>query len=380
MKLIIKFNLVLLIIFVLGMLVTGYVSYELLQANARAEIRENARILMDSALAVRKYTNDQIKPLLATQMKYEFLPQSIPSYSATEYFAEVHRKYPEYSYKEATLNPTNPRDRAADWEADIVNSFRSDQSKPEVFGERDTPNGRALFLARPLTIKDPACLLCHSTIEAAPKTMVRQVRPSERLRLEPQRNHRGAGRVGTDGGTDRARGQCVQGVHAAVRHGIHLSLHIDESAAVAAGCTCRSIGSPRIADQVSLGDMDAPEFVVKGPRRDSEARRIVQPDEEEPGAGLPDDFRLRPETPSHETPQSARQVRNHQRARQGRNGHGLSRPGLDHSAPGCAQGNTQGSSRGKRTGYFQALPERGPCRGSSESSGHRRDLRLRRGR
>ena len=99
MKLIVKFNLVLLLVFLLGMLVTGYVSHELLQTNARAEIRENARILMDSALAVRKYTNEQIKPLLETQMKYEFLPQSVPSYSATEYFAEVHRKYPEYSYK-----------------------------------------------------------------------------------------------------------------------------------------------------------------------------------------------------------------------------------------------------------------------------------------
>ena len=58
MKLIVKFNLVLLLVFLLGMLVTGYVSHELLQTNARAEIRENARILMDSALAVRKYTSE----------------------------------------------------------------------------------------------------------------------------------------------------------------------------------------------------------------------------------------------------------------------------------------------------------------------------------
>ena len=172
MKLIVKFNLVLLMVFLLGMAATAYVSHELLHANARSEIRENARILMDSALAVRKYTSEQIKPLLETQMKYEFLPQSVPSYSATEYFSEIHRKFPEYSYKEAALNPTNPRDRAADWEADIVHAFRSDDAKTEVFGERDTPNGRTLFLARPLKIKDPACLLCHSTVEIAPKTML----------------------------------------------------------------------------------------------------------------------------------------------------------------------------------------------------------------
>lgn len=172
MKLIVKFNLVLLLVFVAGMGITGYVSHELLQANAREEIRENARIMMESALAVRKYTNDQIKPLLETQMKYEFLPQSIPGYAATEYFGEVHRKFPEYAYKEATLNPTNLRDRASDWEADIINAFRAGTVQKEVFGERDTPNGRSLFLARPLQIKDPNCLICHSTVDVAPKTML----------------------------------------------------------------------------------------------------------------------------------------------------------------------------------------------------------------
>ena len=115
MKLIWKFNLVLLGIFVLGFLIAGYISYRALQANAREEILQNARLMMESALSSRNYTTTQVKPLLETQMKYKFLPQSVPSYSATEYFSEIHRKFPEYSYKEAALNPTNPRDRAADW-------------------------------------------------------------------------------------------------------------------------------------------------------------------------------------------------------------------------------------------------------------------------
>lgn len=172
MKLIVKFNLVLILVFLVGVAASAYILNELLQKNAREEIRENARIMMESALAIRKYTSAQIKPLLETQIKYEFLPQSVPGYSATEYFNELHRKFPEYAYKEATLNPTNPRDRASDWEADIVYAFRQSPERPEAFGERDTPNGRSLFLARPMKIKDPACLVCHSTAEAAPKTMI----------------------------------------------------------------------------------------------------------------------------------------------------------------------------------------------------------------
>jgi protein-histidine pros-kinase len=159
--------------------VTGLVSYNVLQANAREEILDNARVMMESALSSRSYTNTQIKPLLETQLKYSFLPQSVPAYAATEQFEDLRKKYPDYSYKEATLNPTNLRDRATDWEADVVNKFRNKQSKTdELIGERDTATGRTLYLARPIQIKDGACLACHNTVAEAPKTMVEKYGPA----------------------------------------------------------------------------------------------------------------------------------------------------------------------------------------------------------
>src|SRR5215469_16399472 len=160
MKLLLKFNLVLLFVFAIGFATTGAVCNRLLQNNARAEIVENARIMMEAALAVRTYTATQIKPLLDTQMKYTFLPQSVPAYSANTYFAQLQKKFPEYSYKEATLNPTNPVNRATDWEADIVQEFRKIRDKTEIIGERDTPNGRTLYMARPLKVSSQACMTC----------------------------------------------------------------------------------------------------------------------------------------------------------------------------------------------------------------------------
>jgi HAMP domain-containing protein len=172
MKLIAKINLVLFVVFALGFLGAGYVTNTLLQRNAKAEILENARIMMEAALAVRGYTSAQINPLLKTQMKYSFLPQSVPAYSANEYFKQLRKKFPDYSYKEATLNPTNPINRATDWEADIVNYFRRFPERTELVDERDTPNGRALYIARPLKVKDGSCLECHDTAEGAPRTLV----------------------------------------------------------------------------------------------------------------------------------------------------------------------------------------------------------------
>jgi protein-histidine pros-kinase len=178
MKLMWKFNVALAAVFVIGLLVTGLVSYGVLQANAREEILDNARVMMESALSSRSYTNSQITPLLETQLRYTFLPQSVPAYAATEQFNDLRKKYPDYSYKEATLNPTNPRDRATDWEADVVNQFRNGQAKAELVGERDSPNGKSLYLARPIQITDPACLTCHNTVAEAPKTMVELYGPA----------------------------------------------------------------------------------------------------------------------------------------------------------------------------------------------------------
>jgi len=171
-KLVWKFNLVLLGVFLLGFAIAGIVSHRQLQNNAREEILQNARLMMEAALASRSYTNTQIKPLLDAQLKYTFLPQTVPAYAATEVFKDLHKTYKDYGYKEATLNPTNPRDRAADWEADVVQSFRNAPETKELVGERDTPTGRALYLARPIQITNGACLACHSTPDAAPRTMI----------------------------------------------------------------------------------------------------------------------------------------------------------------------------------------------------------------
>jgi HAMP domain-containing protein len=174
MSLLVKFNLILLLCFGLALVPAHLVTRDQLEKNARTQVVQHARLMMQTALATRGYTIKQIKPLLAARLDEEFLPQTVPAYSATEIFNTLRETHPEYTYKEATLNPTNPRDRTVDWEADVVNAFRSDGKLPEIIGERDAPLGRALYLARPIKITDPACLSCHTTPEATPASVVKR--------------------------------------------------------------------------------------------------------------------------------------------------------------------------------------------------------------
>ena len=168
-----KFNVVLLSIFVVGIVVVGYVSDYVLQKNARDEVIRHAGMMMEAALAMRSYTIKEIKPLLVDKLDEKFLPQTVPSYAATQNFNSLRENNPEYTYKEATLNPTNPRDRAADWEGDIIQQFSNTGDLKEIIGERKTATGVSLFLARPIRITNDACLACHSTVSNAPKSMIK---------------------------------------------------------------------------------------------------------------------------------------------------------------------------------------------------------------
>ena len=177
MSLFVKFNLILIAVFAIALVPAGWLSHGLLQRNARAQVVENASIMMQTALATRTYTVKQIKPLLAPMLTEKFLPQTVPAYSATEIFNYIRENHPEYTYKEATLNPTNPRDRTVDWEADVVNGFRADDNLKEVVGERKGALGQSLYLARPIKITDAGCLSCHTSPETAPETLIKTYGP-----------------------------------------------------------------------------------------------------------------------------------------------------------------------------------------------------------
>ena len=174
MRIATKFNLVLVSILSLALVGAGFFSYKLLQANAQREVVDHAGMMMEMALAIRGYTVSEVRPLLKAQMQHTFLPQSVPAYAATKSFNALRKKarHQEFSYKEATLNPTNPLNRATDWENDIIRAFRDGSKKSEIMHIRETARGPLLHLARPIKIKKKGCLTCHGRADDAPASML----------------------------------------------------------------------------------------------------------------------------------------------------------------------------------------------------------------
>ncbi len=171
-----KVNIILILVFVSGILISGFALSQVLEQKAKNEISSNARDLMHMVNSIRKYTNTQVEPIL--EPKFDtgevFIPQAIPSYSVREVF-EIFRsdkKYSNFLYKDATLNPVNLRDKADVFEAKIVNNFKNSSNLKSINGFRNIYGENLFYIARPFKIEDESCLRCHSTPEKAPRSQI----------------------------------------------------------------------------------------------------------------------------------------------------------------------------------------------------------------
>ena len=167
-----KFNLALIVACLIGMGAASFLSYRVATNTALEEIRREVNLLRSYALAVRHYTVTGVRPLLQDKGEILFLPHTVPSFAAQTVFDRFREKFPDYYYKEAALNPTNPDDLAEPWEAEMIRELRANpemDSASRVIRE----DGERLFaMAFPMTITNPGCLSCHSTPDVAPAAMI----------------------------------------------------------------------------------------------------------------------------------------------------------------------------------------------------------------
>ncbi len=162
------------VIFIGGIALSAPSIAALLNAQTQNHISLKAQLILEITSALRDYTSTQVRPNLQKDSQSVFLPQTVPAYSAREVFEKFRasESWNDYLYKEATLNPTNSRDKADLFETDIVNRFRLERNIQQLTGFRSVGSGKLFYIAQPLAVTKSSCLECHSTPEIAPKSMV----------------------------------------------------------------------------------------------------------------------------------------------------------------------------------------------------------------
>ena len=257
-----KLNLLLAAVALGGAVLFALALTPLLESLARDEVLQSSRIMMESAAGARQYTSQEVAPLLSNQMEQTFHPQAVSAYAAKKNFDVLHTKFPDYSYREAALNPTNPEDRATDWEADIINDFRAHPAKSETVGLRDTAIGPTLNLARPIAAA-PRCLACHSLPRNAPKSMIVLYGTQNGFGWQPNEII-GAQIVSVPMAVANSRAAQVRNRFILLYLGVFAVLFILLNIVLGVVIIGPIDKMAKVAEAVSMGEVDAPEYIREG--------------------------------------------------------------------------------------------------------------------
>ncbi len=192
-----QFNLILLLVFIVGATTSWFALDFVMQKQAAAQVSAHATLLLQTMNSVRKYTSDNTGPELKDlhawvkqipepandakkaedlrKLKNSFISETVPGFSASTVFKNFRAsndETKEFFYKEAAPNPTNMDDKADAFEAALVDRFESDPKATLLSDFRDMGGRKVFYIAAPMRVSKPSCLECHTTPDKAPPAMI----------------------------------------------------------------------------------------------------------------------------------------------------------------------------------------------------------------
>lgn len=258
-----KFNAAVVVSCLVGMGTATFLTYRVAQETALEEIEREIALIRANALAVRDYTVQGVSPLLADDLGILFLPHTVPSFAAQSVFAGFEARFPNYAYKEAALNPTNPEDLATPWEAALIERLRADPDLERVSAVRETEAGALYTVAYPFRIANENCLACHSTPEVAPAAMVDLYGPENGFGWK-MGEVIGAQVISAPMAIAEERAERMVMVLLAALGSAFLVVLVVVNALLNRIVVRPVVAMSAIAERVSLGDFSQPEYVKPG--------------------------------------------------------------------------------------------------------------------
>jgi methyl-accepting chemotaxis protein len=172
----VKFTAVLLVVLVLAVTLSTLVLSRILRSQAEDNVTNRGNVLLGMINSVRGYTSDYVRPALAesNNLSIDFTPAQVPAFSARATFDEfrLNDAYKDFLFKEASLNPQNPNNRADGFEEELLMKFASRPDLHEVSGFRTRDGERVFYIARPLMVSNASCLDCHGDPANAPQALI----------------------------------------------------------------------------------------------------------------------------------------------------------------------------------------------------------------
>ncbi len=157
---------------IVGVLGVGFWVVQDDQERALADVaHRRASAILSVASASRRMVKESLRPAVSDELE-RFTPEAMSSTFVTRaLFERLSAELPDYVYRQPTLNPLNPANKADEFEAGLIGRFRREPTLDSINGMREIGGRQCYFFAQPEVVEQ-RCLVCHGDPEDAPPGLV----------------------------------------------------------------------------------------------------------------------------------------------------------------------------------------------------------------
>ena len=169
-----RFIVIMGIIFGLATVMIGIASYKFSERNAMDGAKSKGHLIFNYILANRAFYKKHQRPLIMELIeKDRFYPELMSGFVLTRGTFDIFKKnLVGYDFKQATVDPLYPPNKANAKEMELINMFRANPALKDYEGTMER-NGETFFvLAKPIKVEKKGCLRCHGDVNDAPKDQV----------------------------------------------------------------------------------------------------------------------------------------------------------------------------------------------------------------
>ncbi len=145
-------------------------SYKLSADNAITEAKAKGQLVFDFLHSSRLYFKTSQRPqIMGLIDEGEFIPELMSGFTLTRgVWGEFQKENSEYLFKQATIDPLHPDNKADKYDMIIIDKFDQNQDLEEDEGTIDKNGLEYYYYAEPIFIGE-SCLRCHGDPAKAPE-------------------------------------------------------------------------------------------------------------------------------------------------------------------------------------------------------------------
>jgi len=169
----VRFILIIGVISLIAATLFAFLSYRFTVNNALEEAKKKGNIVFTFIESSRKFFRDQQRPLVMDIVeKDRFYPTLMSGFAFTRgVWDEFAQELPDYRFKQATIDPLYPPNKADAQELDIIAEFAANKGMKTKEGIMEKEGERFFYFARPVKV-GKGCLRCHGNPDDAPRDQV----------------------------------------------------------------------------------------------------------------------------------------------------------------------------------------------------------------